>query len=321
MTVSTSYPGIYVQELPSNSHAIQPAPTSIAAFVGYSHPFKTKQFNVAQPLSSFSDYETYFGPMFSSGLVDASLPRAVYQFFLNGGSTAYVVGLAPGLFDSAGGQVARFGDGGAIISASTSGGVSAPTTFTIARLLIPTIAAFSPVTVSGANVVITIKGSNFVPLSAVNWDVAGANPPTVDYVDASTLRATVPANKMPVPSVGATASVAFTVTNPGGGSATARFTITNLPPTINSLSPATVSNDVSADFPITIKGAGFVYNSTVQLGDPPNIALTTTYVDASTLTVTAPHGRLNATGPITVEVTNPGGGFLNLRVHRPGPER
>ena len=98
MSGSYSYPGIYIQELPSSSHAIVPAPTSIAAFIGYSHPYKTAAFGVAQQLFSFSDYETYFGGLFSSGLTDASLPRAVYQFFLNGGSTAWVVGLQPGLF-------------------------------------------------------------------------------------------------------------------------------------------------------------------------------------------------------------------------------
>jgi len=97
MSVTTSHPGIYIQELPSSSHAIVAAPTSIAAFIGYSHPFRTKNFGIAQLLFSFSDYETYFGGLFTSGLTDASLPRAVYQFFLNGGSSAYVVGLQPGL--------------------------------------------------------------------------------------------------------------------------------------------------------------------------------------------------------------------------------
>lgn len=106
MSVSVSYPGIYIQELPSSSHTIVPAPTSIAAFIGYSHPYKTRNFRVAQQLFSFSDYETFFGGLFSSGLIDASLPRAVYQFFLNGGSNAWVVGLQPGLFGPA---PARFG--------------------------------------------------------------------------------------------------------------------------------------------------------------------------------------------------------------------
>ena len=114
MSVTTSYPGLYIQELPSSSHAISPAPTSIAVFVGYSHPYKTLNFGVAQQIFSFSDYETYFGGMFSSGLTDASLPRAVSQFFLNGGSNAYVVGIQPGLFDKTDTLTKRLGPGGGL---------------------------------------------------------------------------------------------------------------------------------------------------------------------------------------------------------------
>ena len=126
MSVSPSFPGIYIQEIPLDSHAIVPAPTSIAAFVGYSHPFKTKTFGVAQQIFSFSDYETYFGGLFSSGMVDASLPRAVYQFFLNGGSTAWVVGLQPGQFKADGTIIDRLGPGGDFITATlatTGGGI------------------------------------------------------------------------------------------------------------------------------------------------------------------------------------------------------
>jgi len=110
MTVTTSYPGLYIQELPSSSHAILPAPTSIAAFVGYSHPYKTTNFGIAQQIFSFTDYETYFGGLFTSGATDASLPRAVYQFFLNGGSNAYVVGLQPSIVTTTGTTV--LGPGG-----------------------------------------------------------------------------------------------------------------------------------------------------------------------------------------------------------------
>ncbi len=120
MSVSPSYPGIYIQEVPSSSHAIVPAPTSIAAFVGYSHPFKTPVVNQAIRLFSFADYVANFGGLFASGLIDASLPRAVYQFFLNGGSTAYVVGLAPGLVTSGG--TVRFGAGGVQFTGATSSG-------------------------------------------------------------------------------------------------------------------------------------------------------------------------------------------------------
>jgi hypothetical protein len=124
MSVSVSYPGIYIQELPSSSHSIVPAPTSIAAFVGYSHPYKTGRFGFAQQLFSYTDYETYFGGLFSSGLTDASLPRAVYHFFLNGGSTAWVVGLQAGLFKSDGSLLTRLGPGGVspTLTIPTTGG-------------------------------------------------------------------------------------------------------------------------------------------------------------------------------------------------------
>ena len=72
MSVNYTYPGIYVQELPQSSNTVSPAPTSVAAFVGYSHPYKTGEFGVAQQLFSFTDYETHFGGLFSSGVVDAT---------------------------------------------------------------------------------------------------------------------------------------------------------------------------------------------------------------------------------------------------------
>lgn len=95
MALSYSYPGIYIQELPLSTHTITPAPTSVTAFVGYTHPWKTASFNTAVPLFSFTDYETYFGGLYTSGLIDSDVAQAVYAFFLNGGNYAYVVGLQP----------------------------------------------------------------------------------------------------------------------------------------------------------------------------------------------------------------------------------
>src|SRR6185312_4532863 len=94
MSVAYSYPGIYIQELPLSTHTITPAPTSIAAFVGYTHPWKTLLFNTAIQLFSFSDYEANFGGLYTSGLMVSDVARAVYAFFLNGGTNCYVVGLS-----------------------------------------------------------------------------------------------------------------------------------------------------------------------------------------------------------------------------------
>jgi uncharacterized protein len=38
MSISTTYPGVYIQELPSSNHFVTAAPTSIAAFVGFTSP-------------------------------------------------------------------------------------------------------------------------------------------------------------------------------------------------------------------------------------------------------------------------------------------
>lgn len=93
MTFPTSYPGVYVQELPSLVHTIAPAPTSVAVFVGYTHPFRTRAFGTAVQLFSFADYQTNFGGFFASPWQPDYVGQAVYQFFLNGGQTCYVVGL------------------------------------------------------------------------------------------------------------------------------------------------------------------------------------------------------------------------------------
>lgn len=108
MPITPTYPGVYIQELPSSSHTITPAPTSIAAFVGYTHPLMTglpwtaplsqesaqsARTAPAIQLFSFADYQTNFGGFFDSPWLPDYVGNAVYQFFLNGGSTCYVVGL------------------------------------------------------------------------------------------------------------------------------------------------------------------------------------------------------------------------------------
>ncbi|HEY4364600.1 MAG TPA: phage tail sheath C-terminal domain-containing protein [Bryobacteraceae bacterium] len=97
MPVVTSYPGIYIQELPSNTHTIAAAPTSVTVFVGYVHPFKPtpSYFGTALEIFSFSDYERLFGGFYQSAFIDANVPFAVNEFFQNGGTDAIIVGLQP----------------------------------------------------------------------------------------------------------------------------------------------------------------------------------------------------------------------------------
>ena len=59
MPVTPTYPGIYIEEILSNSHTITAAPTSVTVFVGYTHPFKTQpqNYGAAVEIFSFTDYE------------------------------------------------------------------------------------------------------------------------------------------------------------------------------------------------------------------------------------------------------------------------
>lgn len=116
MPITPTYPGVYIEELPSLNHSVTAAPTSVTVFVGFTHPFKTKAPGKAVQLFSFADYQANFGGFFSFGpWPGPSTPspmqwpldyvgNAVFQFFQNGGSTAWVVGLTATDFQQADGQ-------------------------------------------------------------------------------------------------------------------------------------------------------------------------------------------------------------------------
>jgi phage tail sheath protein FI len=87
MAVSPTYPGVYIEEIPSGVHTIAGVATSITAFVGY-----TILGDVNEPVHifSFADFERAFGGL----AVQSPLSYAVKQFFQNGGSEAYIVRVA-----------------------------------------------------------------------------------------------------------------------------------------------------------------------------------------------------------------------------------
>src|SRR3954452_7822371 len=105
MPVTPTYPGIYIEEILSNTHTISAAPTSVTVLMGYTHPFKTKpqHYGEAVQIFSFSDYEREFGGLFNVDWLADDVGRAVFQFFTNGGAVAWVVALKPQFHDLAGG--------------------------------------------------------------------------------------------------------------------------------------------------------------------------------------------------------------------------
>ena len=103
MPVTTSYPGVYIEELPSTTHTVSAAPTSITVFIGFTNPFwqlapkaTPPPFGVATRLFSFADYQANFGGFFSSPWLRDDMGQAVFEFFQNGGAEAYVVALQAG---------------------------------------------------------------------------------------------------------------------------------------------------------------------------------------------------------------------------------
>jgi Bacteriophage tail sheath protein len=94
MPVSPTYPGVYIQEVPSGVRSIVGVATSIAAFVD---SFTRGPLHQAVRVFNFGDFEREFGGL--SATSEASY--GIRQFFLNGGGQAYVVRVADGAFATA----------------------------------------------------------------------------------------------------------------------------------------------------------------------------------------------------------------------------
>jgi len=89
MPVTPTYPGVYIQELPSGVRTITGVATSVTAFIGF---FRRGPMNRAVQIFSYGDFEREFGGL--DRLSEASF--AIQQYFLNGGSEAWVVRVASG---------------------------------------------------------------------------------------------------------------------------------------------------------------------------------------------------------------------------------
>ena len=89
MPITPTYPGVYIEELPSTVHTIIGVSTSVTAFIGFT---KRGPADTATQIFSYGDFERTFGGLDP----DSPLTYAVNQFFLNGGSEAWIVRVAQG---------------------------------------------------------------------------------------------------------------------------------------------------------------------------------------------------------------------------------
>src|SRR5262245_49258530 len=84
MPIAPTYPGVYIEEIPSGVRTITGVATSITAFIG-----RAERGPVNEPttITSFGDYERTFGGL---NLL-STMSYAVRDFYLNGGSQALIV--------------------------------------------------------------------------------------------------------------------------------------------------------------------------------------------------------------------------------------
>ena len=86
MPVTPTYPGVYIEEIPSGVRTITGVATSVTAFIGRA---LRGPVNKAMTINSYGDFERIFGGLW----VDSTLGYAVRDFYLNGGSQAVLVRL------------------------------------------------------------------------------------------------------------------------------------------------------------------------------------------------------------------------------------
>jgi phage tail sheath protein FI len=109
MPSALTYPGVYIEEIPSGVRTITGVATSIALFIGWAARGPTDR---AVRLTSFADFERQFGGLDRRSL----LGYAVKHFYDNGGSDAYVLRIA-----AADAETAAAAIGDLAITASSAG--------------------------------------------------------------------------------------------------------------------------------------------------------------------------------------------------------
>src|SRR5215510_4538541 len=89
MPIAPTYPGAYIEEIPSGVRTITGVATSITAFIG-----RAERGPVNEPttINNFGDYERTFGGL----SLLSTMSFAVRDFYLNGGSQAIIVRLTNG---------------------------------------------------------------------------------------------------------------------------------------------------------------------------------------------------------------------------------
>ena len=84
MPITPTYPGVYIEEIPSQVRTITGVATSITAFLG-----RAKKGPLDDPtlIQSYADFERKFGGLWEN----STMSYAVQHYFLHGGKDALIV--------------------------------------------------------------------------------------------------------------------------------------------------------------------------------------------------------------------------------------
>jgi phage tail sheath protein FI len=125
MPVNPTFPGVYIEEIPSGVRTITGVATSITAFVGRAlrgpTSDDTDKNNRAITINSYADFERIYGGLW----VGSTLGYAVRDFFLNGGSQAVIARLFQPTFASDAERTAAQTAADAVATAATGNDAAA----------------------------------------------------------------------------------------------------------------------------------------------------------------------------------------------------
>ncbi len=182
MPATLTYPGVYIEEIPSGVRTITGVATSITAFIGRALRGPT---NEPITINSYGDFERIFGGLW----VESRLGFAVRDFYLNGGSQAIIVRLfhlsdaADAAQDAANAATAAAGVGGA-----TPASVAAAARAAEAAETDPARKTAADKVADAAEAAAAAGGATPASVSAAaNASVAAASPITKATIDANGL--------------------------------------------------------------------------------------------------------------------------------------
>lgn len=197
-----------------------------------------------------------------------------------------------------------------------SGAISNSALFTINNPT-PQISSLDPLSATAGETgfQLTINGTGFVPSSLVTWNGSAR---TATFVSSTRLTVSIATTDV---ATSGTVTVAVINPEPGGGTATASFTVNSPVPSITQITPSTATVGGSA-FTLTVNGSGFLTNSKVKWNGSER---TTTFIGSTQLTALIPASDISSAGTaiITVENPTPGGGVSNpatFTIGNPAPK-